>query len=178
MGPTPSPTPSPTSSPTTSSPTASPTTSSPKTSNPTASPTSSSPTWASPTTSSPTEKTTTTCASLGGKKQLKKFCKGRVDKNSQFPTFWELNKKLSPKEQLKQECETNTCTRYDCCLEGWERKCTTTNNKGKNEPFEADMCANGWVLRDPNQLKNKPCKGSKGKKCRSKDCCKKQKNKL
>merc|ERR1712176_1058768 len=125
-----------------SSPTKAPTTS------PTASPTkasTSSPT-SSPTTSSPVKATVTCTSSIGKKKQMKRFCSdaGLVENPSNpsdFPTFWEFSRKVD----RNKECASNPCTAAECCLEGRQRKCTNTNDKGKKGGFKEESCDDGWT---------------------------------
>merc|ERR1711937_952893 len=55
----------------------------------------------------------TTCRSLGSIQKVKQFCTGRVDEDSIFPTFWELDRSLTKEEIFDQECPAldNTCTK-------------------------------------------------------------------
>merc|ERR1712003_615026 len=161
--PTTSPISSPTKAPTTS-PTASPTKA--PTTSPTASPTKA-------TTSSPVKATVTCRSSIGNKRQMKRFCSdaGLVENPSNpsdFPTFWEFSRKID----RNKECASNPCTAAECCMEGRQRKCTNTNDKGKKGGFKEESCDDGWTLIQPKKQRKKiKCTGSNGKTCRSEDCC-------
>jgi len=85
-----------------------------------------------------------------------------------------MNKKLSTKEILNQKCKSDHCTAADCCKEGWKRKCSNTDNKGRKKPFKEEMCDNGYTLHSIKRRKKEKCTGSNGKKCLSENCCKKK----
>merc|ERR1712176_1278741 len=128
-------------------------------------------------TKAPIKTPTVTCAILGNKNKIKKFCNkaGRIKGISKFPIFWEFDMSLTNKELFSLECKSDLCTAADCCKVGRERKCSSTDNKGNNKPFQEEQCDDGFVLHSENKLEKKKCTGNKGKKCLSKNCCKKKK---
>lgn len=128
-------------------------------------------------TKAPIKTPTVTCAILGKKNKIKKFCNkaGRIKGISKFPIFWEFDMSLTNKELSSLECKSDLCTAADCCKVGRERKCSSTDNKGNNKPFQEEQCDDGFVLHSEKKLEKKKCTGNKGKKCLSKNCCKKKK---
>jgi len=119
---------------------------------------------------------TTTCRSLGSKLRVfKKLCNRRANPNSKsYATFWEIDKNLTQEQLLDQICDTSKCTKSDCCKVGRERKCSNTDDKGREAPFEQYMCPTGWIILEDTELAQRKCGGRNGRKCTHKNCCKKE----